>query len=291
MYWLRATAVVLVAFGASYLLLSTALAFAWRAAGNRLSRWGADSLFMLRVLPLVLAYATVALLAIPSYLSYEPAGAHERMEWTAQAIAVLGAAIVLFGLYNAGRAWLQAARFVRTAVPNDKAVLLVTGFWRAKFVVSEAAKKTLDLPQLHAAMRHEVAHVRHRDNLKQLVLRFCAFPGLAQLDRAWLRAAEVAADDAATADADSAVELASALVAVARVVGDSPKLAMSLVPETDAPLAERVERLLRWQSGAKRQFDWRHCAAAVFACAVVFALQAGWFVAQAHEATELLFTR
>ena len=291
MYWLRATAVVLVAFGASYLLLSTALAFSWCAAGNRLSRWGADSLFMLRVLPLVLAYAAVALLAIPSYLSYEPAGAHERMEWTAQAIAMLGAAIVLIGLYNAGRAWLQAARFVRTTVTNNKAVLLVTGFWRAKFVVSEVAKKTLDLRQMHAAMRHEVAHVRHRDNLKQLVLRFCAFPGLAQLDRAWLRAAEVAADDAATKDADSAVELASALVAVARVVGDSPKLAMSLVPETDAPLADRVERLLSWQSGAKRQFDWRHCAAAVFACAVVFALQAGWFVAQAHEATELLFTR
>src|SRR5690242_13307152 len=130
MYWLRATAVVLVAFGASYLLLSTALAFAWRAAGNRLSRWGADSLFMLRVLPLVLAYAAVALLAIPSYLSYEPAGAHERMEWTAQAIAMLGAAIVLIGLYNASRAWLQAARFVRTTVTNDKAVLLVTGLDR-----------------------------------------------------------------------------------------------------------------------------------------------------------------
>jgi Zn-dependent protease with chaperone function len=291
MYWLRGAAVMLVAFGATYLFVSLALVAVWRAAKMHLEKWGADSLFMLRVLPLVLGYAAVALLALPSYLSYEPAGTHERMEFAAQFLALLGVVVLFTGLANAGRAWLQAARFIRRIVPEGRALLLVTGFWRPRFLVSNAAKEMLRPQQLEAALRHEAAHARHRDNLKQLVLRFCAFPGLAALDRAWLRAAEVAADDAASQDAVSAVELASALVAVARVAQPTPTLSMSLVPETDAPLARRVERLLNWIPARKSAFEWKQCAAAMTAVAVIFALQAGWFVAQAHEATELLFTR
>lgn len=290
MYWLRATAVMLVAFGATYLLFSASLVLLWQTAKARIASWSADSLFMLRGSPLVAAYVTVALFAAPSYLSYEPEGVHERMALFAQVMAGGGALILMAGVFNAGRAWVQVSQFLRR-LPRQQALLLVTGFWKPRFLVSETAKSMLRPQQLEAALRHEAAHARHRDNVKQLVLRFCAFPGLASLDRAWLRAAEIAADDAATQDANSALELASALLAVARDRGDSPALSMSLVPETDAPLAQRVERLLRWETGKKSGFDWRHYAAAMGACAVVYVLQAGWFIAQAHEATEFLFTR
>lgn len=56
------------------------------------------------------------------------------------------------------------------------------------------------------------------DNLKKLVFRFCFFPGMAKLESAWSQVAELAADDAAVSNMDDAVNLASALVKVSRLV-------------------------------------------------------------------------
>jgi hypothetical protein len=66
---------------------------------------------------------------------------------------------------------------------------------------------------------------------------------------------------------------------------------MSLVPETDAPLAHRVQRLLSWSGESQKHVVLRNIAAGVTALAIVFAINASWFIAQAHEASELLFTK
>jgi Zn-dependent protease with chaperone function len=65
---------------------------------------------------------------------------------------------------------------------------------------------------LQTALNHEVAHVSRRDNLKKLLLRFVAFPGMSGLETAWLEATEMAADDAAVSTAGDALDLAAALI-------------------------------------------------------------------------------
>src|SRR5205085_9900657 len=101
------------------------------------------------------------------------------------------------------------------------------------------------------AIRHELAHIAQRDNLKKLALRFACFPFFAGLERAWMHAAELASDEAAATDALAAADLASALLKVAAApAARVPELAMSLVPDPDAALRARVERLLAWQPRA-----------------------------------------
>ena len=66
-------------------------------------------------------------------------------------------------------------------------------------------------------MNHEIAHVRRRDNLKKLLLRFVAFPRMAGLEAAWIEATEMAADDAAVLNASEALDLAAALLKLSRI--------------------------------------------------------------------------
>ena len=46
-------------------------------------------------------------------------------------------------------------------------------------LLSGAAELVLTTNELQTALNHEIAHVRRRDNLKKLLLRFVAFPGMA----------------------------------------------------------------------------------------------------------------
>jgi len=71
-----------------------------------------------------------------------------------------------------------------------------------------------------------MAHAHRRDNLKKLLFRFCAFPGMSRLEAAWCEAEEMAADDAAVASVGDALDLASALIKLSRLApvasGGSP---------------------------------------------------------------------
>jgi len=143
------------------------------------------------------------------------------------------------------------------------------------------------------AIRHEMAHVRGRDNLKKMVLRFYAFPFFSSLEREWLMAVEMAADDAAVTDERTALDLASALIKIARASAGTmaPELAMSLVPEKGARLSVRIQRLLSWQrpvSARRPYLNLRKIVALGGLAAVLIALNYSWVLAQMHEFTELL---
>src|ERR1043166_3089139 len=166
--------------------------------------------------------------------------------------------------------------------------LFVAGFVKPRLLVSSGAIELLDAEELRAAIRHELAHANSGDNLKQLMVRFCGFPFLASLDLAWLRAAEIAADDRSVTDALTAADLASALIKVGTAAaGLTPELGMSLVPEADTPVSDRVRRLLAWKSAEPRRF--LHLAATVLSLqAAVVASTLPWLIPQMHRFTELL---
>ncbi|HWK31680.1 MAG TPA: M48 family metalloprotease, partial [Terriglobales bacterium] len=236
-----------------------------------------------------IAYTFVTLLTVPSFLAYEPVTMREGIRTGAMIGAGIAIALLAIGVVRSFKAWRQTARLIAACTESAKPAIFVAGIWRSRLMISESARQLLNQEQLAAAVRHESAHVDSRDNVKQLLLRFCAFPLLASLDRAWLQAAEMAADDAASTDEQSALDLASALTAVARTSMAVPKLGMSLVPETNAPLAARIERLLAWQPGTRRSNS--AVAIAMIAVVCVVIVNATVLLRSAHELTELLFTR
>jgi Zn-dependent protease with chaperone function len=288
MYWLRCAIVALVVFAIAYVSLSATLALLWQAFHRRLRALSADALFLLRISPLVAAYTFVTLLTVPSFLTYEPLTMKEGIRTGAMIGAAIAIALLAVGVMRSFRAWRKTARLIAACTESAKPAVFVAGFWRGRLMISESARQLLNEEQLAAAARHESAHVDSRDNVKQLLLRFCAFPLLGSLDRAWLHAAEMAADDAAAFDERSALDLASALATVAQTSMAVPELGMSLVPET-APLAARIERLLAWKPGTRRGNS--ALAIAFVASMCVAMMNATALLHHAHEFTELLFTR
>src|SRR5262249_6348566 len=108
--------------------------------------------------------------------------------------------------------------------------------------------------EIDAALEHEKAHLAERDNLKRAVLHACrdvlAFlPSGRGLERAWAEAAESSADDsAARRGGEVAVNLAAAIVKIARMVppASRPSLpAAALLTGIDRTgIESRVLRLL-----------------------------------------------
>jgi Zn-dependent protease with chaperone function len=249
MYWIRCAMLSVGIFFLAYIVLSAVLALAWRWLRSRRLIENADTLFTLRTLPLIIALMLVALVTIPSFWSLEPAVSDEGIGWP---IATLFAASLLWMVFRGLRvlaALRHASRFFALdsasvlrldiapglpayELPDSGPNLFVAGLWRPRLFISRGALAMLDAQEMQAAIRHELAHAQGRDNLKQLVVRFCNFPALSSLDQEWLRAAEAAADDRAATDESLAADLASALIKVGTASArlTVPELSMSLVP-------------------------------------------------------------
>ena len=114
--------------------------------------------------------------------------------------------------------------------------------------MSDAVEAVLNASELRSALRHELAHVRRRDNLKKLLLRCVVFPGMATLEVAWSQATEMAADDAAVSTASEALDLAAALIKLSRLatLPSAPDIATTLIHAPLASVNARIERLIAW---------------------------------------------
>lgn len=267
---------------ACYFLVHTALAaVVWAGAGRatrvaeRLRpRDGARLLLALRLLPAALACVAVAGLCVPSFLWLEPSETAEEAGGACLVAAILGAAVWITALGRASRAVAQSRRYTRICrqvarlhtVPGRSAtwvveaevpVLALTGVFRQRVVISQGLLEALDAEQLSAALRHEDAHRRSRDNLKRLALLLAPeiLPGchaFVALERAWARVTEWAADEGAAGDARQRLALAEALVRVVRLgCAGMPAgpLATTLL-ENPLDLEARVGRLLEAPTGA-----------------------------------------
>lgn len=257
-------------------------AMAWRAVGPRLHHWPADLraqfLFWLRFFPGVIAMLTVAALIVPAYITLEPRHKAEAVSWKLGLLAALSAAGLLLALWRGIAAWVATRRlvgnWVRNAAPmpaSDLAhlnlsipapvyrlhhsfpVIAVVGVFRPRIFIADHLLESLAAEELRAAIVHECGHLRARDNFKRAVLRGCRdvltiVPCGRSLDRAWAEAAEQAADAHAASQGESmALDLAAALVKIARIapVGAKPALPAGalLLGENATGIADRVHRL------------------------------------------------
>ncbi|HKO35611.1 MAG TPA: M48 family metalloprotease [Pyrinomonadaceae bacterium] len=241
------------------------------------ARTRAEFLFAFRVAPLLLSTMFVAGFLIPAYLLHEPYGTNEVVSGKLATLALISAIGVLLAVSRGVRSWLATRRLLRAwieaatptvlagvSIPTFKLthefpVLAVVGTLRPRLFVAEQLLATLAPDELQAAIAHEAGHLSARDNLKRSMLRACGdallmIPCGLSLDRAWADTSESAADEyAARTSSSAAVNLAAALVKVARMV---PKGSRAAVPvaaflvgnEEDRGIKARVRRLLELAS-------------------------------------------
>jgi beta-lactamase regulating signal transducer with metallopeptidase domain len=318
MFAVRGLAVSFSIFVMLYSALSLVVWGLWRNMGlvsqvSSAKRY-ADLLFALRVLPFAVATGVTLALAVPSFLLLEPRAVNEPMGIVPVVLGLCGMAVMLVGMWNGATALLRASRAVaqwsqaraigsrgvesRGSVPvlrvsGAPPPLTAAGILRSSIWLSRAAEFVLTERELQSALRHEVVHVRRRDNLRKLILRLVAFPGMAEMESAWREATEMAADDAAVSNAAEALNLAAAVIKLSRLAPLEPpaELTTALVHSPAESLNARVERLIAWtepQPSPAAGYSLRYALCAAVAVVVTLAVAYSELLVRVHAATEWL---
>src|SRR5215510_9893824 len=322
------TLAALLTLNALAALLASAL---WRMFRDRAEEWPAAArarlLFALRVFPPVIAVVFVGVLLLPAYIAHEPRRAVEPVSLKLGVLAVISAAGLLLALWRGVAAWIATRRLIkdwlRVAEPvrfdqipipayrlrHQFPVIAIVGAIRPKLFIADHLFQSLTPEELAAAIAHESGHLAARDNLKRAALRACRdalaiLPCGARLDRAWAEASEAAADEhAARRERAVALDLASALIKIARLVPEGVKPTMPasalLIGDGADGISLRVRRLACMAtpdnvSSGGRVFDskawpWA-CFAAILISAILMATSPSALLA-AHRVIEIAVSK
>jgi beta-lactamase regulating signal transducer with metallopeptidase domain len=270
MFFLRGLAVSLSFFIVLYCVFSATVVAAWRTVPLRhiSIRLSATLLFLARMFPVGASIVLTVAIVVPSFISLEPRTIDEDFGAVPILLLVTFFLFLTVGLSRsisaqrqtsrALRRWLNGARTLEAgsatlALQTEISIppLTLVGIWNPRVLVSGKTIALLNAEELRIAVRHELAHMRSRDNLKRLLFRLTPFPGMASLESAWTETAELAADDAAVTSVPEALDLAAALLKLSRlIVGEPiPAFAVGLATPTGL-ITARVTRLLSWTDQA-----------------------------------------
>ena len=258
----------LASFGATLAIIEGALWLLRNRALRLISRLrpsdGVMTHVVLRFLPAVLALVLTALSAVPGYFGGEPVGTHELPGTGLIALALLGLYSIVVPLARVAwltirtrtttNAWTRQAVGAETVsnlrvieLPLGNPLVVAAGVLRKRIFLSTAVRALLSARELRAVLRHEVAHCRQNHNLAKL---FCKLaPRLMDselMDDSLHETIEYAADDEACGVPGDALNLASAVLVLARQTAASPRALFTalLDPRHSAMLERRVERMV-----------------------------------------------
>jgi Zn-dependent protease with chaperone function len=222
----------------------------------------ARALFARAVVPSALALGAAGGVLLPAFLLFEPPYGGERPGLTLWVAAAAGAGQLVAIAWRAARMLRVSQRLVsawhRQSTPLDAEswglpastidkgfpVVAVSGLLRPQLFIDRSVINACSPRELEAIAAHERAHVRSRDNLRRLLIGACRGPSSADAC-AWRHAAEQAADEGAATSPACAVELASALLKIARLAPPLSLHAAALSTIHDGgSLEARVQRLL-----------------------------------------------
>lgn len=266
----------------------------WRAAADRTQSWTAQNrarfIFALRVFPFAAAFLFVFVFLMPAYLLFEPNSPDETVTYklaVLSAASVLGVGFAFYRVFQTRRAtrrliadWTRNGEAIRVAgvsvpvyrIRHSFPVIAVVGAFRPRMFVAEQIFEALDTNEFEAAVRHEAGHIAARDNFKRAAMRLArdllVFPFGGRLDRAWAENIEAGADEyaAQTGGSQIALNLASALIKIARIIPPGAKPAMPavgafLIEQPTAEIAARVRRLIQMSGGGRLSFQTHRAAA------------------------------
>jgi Zn-dependent protease with chaperone function len=267
MFAARCVGVSLAVFVLLYAFLSFVISrgweLLWRGLQARTARNSADLLFALRILPFAVSAIVMVTFTVPSFLVLEPRSTNEAVGIAPITLGMCCVVLLSIGVIRAYKARLRTSLAMQSWLTEsilmdasdsapvfqtevESAGLTVSGVCAPKVFVSEAVVAALTSSELRTALRHEMTHVRRYDNLKKMLFRMAAFPGLTNLERAWSEQSEMAADDAAVFCRSDALDLAAALIKVSRLsFPQPPELSMAFLHSSTA-LNVRVRRLFTW---------------------------------------------
>jgi len=277
MYFLIGTSLLFTFMLAVGIAAAAVLSVAWRGL-DRLFRRArpttrARIIFGLRVLPVLLALTVALGFVVPSFVMFEPSNSGERVSGKLALIIAVAAFGISAAVYRSLGSWWRTRRLVaewslnavpisieNIALPTYKLdhrfpVFAVVGVLRPRLFIAKQLLETLDQSELSAVATHELGHISAWDNLKRLMMQLCSDMLVApigrSLDRDWSEASESAADEFAATHGDrsTALNLAAALIKIARMIPQEPiqqMPAVSFVYELmGETLSSRVRRLLQ----------------------------------------------
>ena len=234
-------------------LISSTATLVWHFLAPLAENWTAQqkaqTIFALRIFPFALAFVFVAAVLIPSYLLFEPRSSGEIISLKLAALSFASAVGVLFAFYRIFGTWWKTRSLMKNWLKNAKLIQLenvaipvycmkhsfpviaVIGAFRPKMFVARQIFDSLNDEEIQAAILHEYGHIAARDNFKRVLMRVCRdlliFPFGRRLDRQWAETAETAADEYAAEQGNfAALNLAAAIVKIARIVPHGTKPAM-----------------------------------------------------------------
>ena len=229
----------------------------------------ARRLVALRFLPSGFALLTVGGLVVPAFFWLEPRETVERVSATMAVLAGIGLLMLLAGPARGLMSLLSTRRLVKRwnrgalsievpgihlpafVVNEPFPIVSLVGWFRPRLVVARTVLEKCDGDELAAVLAHEAGHNERRDPWVRLLVRACPdllsmTPWADRLERAWAEAAEQDADErAARTGPTRAIDLASALVKVARLAGAGrpPAISVSALYRGEG-VAGRIARLL-----------------------------------------------
>lgn len=326
MYWALAASVCLsvgfITWFACLAAIRGAAGLISRSVNSATPQAAANYLFVVRTAPFFLALVAGVGLALPAFLKFEPRMTNESLGlrlWILAGGGLIVLAIVVFRALRILRNTRQMERDWRsTAVPihmaqfgicipaylveGTSSLVAVAGILRPRIYFSSEVARCLTGEELSAALAHEIAHVGFFDNLRQWFLKISQPPRWLDVSRlslaAWTKVSEISADEAALRSGASALDLAAALLKVARlqsqsIISGSIAVSHLIPPLPDSSLQARVERLHTMSEEADRDPDSVHRGrvAKVFLIALSLALYLtclNSFLALIHNALERL---
>jgi Zn-dependent protease with chaperone function len=277
MYGLLAVSLSLAGLLVIHTVASLLAPLAWRACSRSAESWRPSTrarlLLLLRLAPGVAAALAVGGVLLPAYLHHEPRQTTEIVTLKLGIPAVLSLCVIGYAIWRGCKTHLVTRRMIRNWLqhaepvdvgnaaipayrfPHSFPVIAVVGVFRPRLFIARQVFQSLSRDEIAAAVAHENGHLAAWDIVKSGLLRWCRdlqsiLPLGRRIDRAWIGAAELAADEhAARHGASVALDLASALVKVARLapreVGPTAPAGAALFVQDMGSISRRVLRLIQ----------------------------------------------
>lgn len=256
----------------------------------------ANILVLLRLLPTASGILLTLGFTLPAFLLFEPRPSTDYLGPLQYGLALAGALIltvmiarafrVLRASFTLARRWKECSTRISIpgiavpthAVSGTPSLFVVIGVLHPNVFVGREIIEKFSASEMAAAAAHEMAHVRAHDNLKQFLLDISRPPTwlmrLGIPDEVWLNTAELAADQAALADGNAPLQLASALLKAARLrssfAADFGASGLHLLPaHWGSRLEARVVYLVGLADSTSQVFAKRVSRPAMRACALL----------------------